>query len=169
MVKLPHTTQQKHAFLIKNTRKSQNLQNQIPKKKVFLELLHQKLGNSSTRSLMEKDTSTFWKNIHFRIDTETFCTSCQISTLNKKTGSNTPLNPKTPFKWVFMDIIPAISSKILTKDTTFANYLLIIDAYPKLLTLFGMENVTNKDVMDKLDMFQERFEKVDEFVWWYLE
>ena len=68
-----------------------------------------------------------------------------------------------------MDIIPAISSKILTKDTTFANYLLIIDAYPKLLTLFGMENVTNKDVMDKLDMFQERFEKVDEFVWWYLE
>ena len=31
-----------------------------------------------------------------------------------------------------MDIIPATSSKILTKDTTFVNYLLIVDAYYKI-------------------------------------
>ena len=32
-----------------------------------------------------------------------------------------------------------------------------------------MENITTEEVMDKLDMFQEIFGKVDEFGWWYME
>ena len=32
-----------------------------------------------------------------------------------------------------------------------------------------MENITTEEVMDKLDMFQARFGKVDEFGWWYME
>ena len=32
-----------------------------------------------------------------------------------------------------------------------------------------MEIITTKEVMDKLYMFQARFEKIDEFGWWYLE
>ena len=32
-----------------------------------------------------------------------------------------------------------------------------------------MEKITTEEVMDKLDMFQSRFGKVDEFGWWYLE
>ena len=39
------------------------------------------------------------------------------------------MNTKTPFNWLFMDIIPAISSKSLTKDTTFCNPLLIMAYY----------------------------------------
>ena len=31
-----------------------------------------------------------------------------------------------------------------------------------------MKNITTKEVMDKLDMFQARFGKVDEFGWWYM-
>ena len=31
-----------------------------------------------------------------------------------------------------MDIIPSKSSKSLTKETTFANYVLIVDAYYKI-------------------------------------
>ena len=68
-----------------------------------------------------------------------------------------------------MDIIPAISSKISTKDTTFINYLLIVDAYSKIPKLYGMENINTEEVMDKLDMFQEIFGKVDEFGWWDME
>ena len=65
-----------------------------------------------------------------------------------------------------MDIIPAISSKGLTNDTTLANYLLIVDAYSKIPKLYGMESITTEEVMDKLDMFQARFGKLDEFGWW---
>ena len=32
-----------------------------------------------------------------------------------------------------------------------------------------MKNITTAEVMDKLDMFQSRFGKIDQFGWWYLE
>ena len=32
-----------------------------------------------------------------------------------------------------------------------------------------MENITTEEIMDKLNMFQSRFGKVDEFGWWYME
>ena len=79
-------------------------------------LLHHKLGHRSRRLLLHGDTANFWKGIEVRVDPDPFWTSCQISTINKKPISKTPLNPKTPFKWVFMDTIPAISSTSLTKQ-----------------------------------------------------
>ena len=70
---------------------------------------------------------------------------------------------------VFMDIIPSTAPKSLTNDTTFSNYLLIVDAYSKIPKIYGMENITTAEVMDKLDMFQSRLGKIDQFGWWYLE
>ena len=32
-----------------------------------------------------------------------------------------------------------------------------------------MDNITTEKVMDKLDMFQSRFMKIDQFGWWDLE
>ena len=89
--------------------------------------------------------------------------------MNKKARSKIPLKPKAPFKWVFMDIVPSTSPKSLTSDTTFSNYLLIVDAYSMILKLYGMEKTTTEEVMDKLDMFQSRFDKIDQFGWWDLE
>ena len=89
--------------------------------------------------------------------------------MNKKARSKLPLKSKAPFKWVFMDIIPSTAPNSLTNDTTFSNYLFIVDAYSKIPKLYGMENITTAEVMDKLDMFQSRFEKIDQFGWWYLE
>ena len=89
--------------------------------------------------------------------------------MNKKARSNIPLNPKAPFKWGFMDIIPSTAPKNLTSDTTFSNYLLIVDAYSKIPKLYGIEKITTEEVMDKLDMFQSRFRTMDQFGWWDLE
>ena len=83
--------------------------------------------------------------------------------MNKKARSKITLKPKAPFKWVFMDIIPSIVPKSLTSDKTFSNYLLIVDAYSKISKLYGMEKITTEEVMDKLDMFQSRFGKIDQF------
>ena len=68
-----------------------------------------------------------------------------------------------------MDIIPSTAPKSLTSDTTFSNYLLIVDAYYNIPKLYGMENITTEEVMDQLDMFQSRFGKIDQFGWWDLE
>ena len=71
--------------------------------------------------------------------------------------------------WVFMDIVPTTAPKSLTSDTTFSNYLLIVDAYSKIPKIYGTEKITTEEVMDKLDMFQFRFGKMDQFGWWDLE
>ena len=89
--------------------------------------------------------------------------------MKKKARSKIPLNPRAPFKWIFMDIIPSTAPKSLTSDTTFSNYLFIFDAYSKISKLYGMENITTEEVMDKLDMFQSRFGEIDQFGWWDLE
>ena len=164
-MKLPYRAQRKLAFFVKMKEKSKS-QKQIPKRKVSFELLNQRLGYISTRSLLDGYTEKFWKDIDIRVYLDPFRTSCQISTIHQKYRLKTPMKPKTPFKWLFMEIIPAIHSKSLTKDSTFDNYLLIVDNYSKFPKLYGMENITTEEVIDKLDLFQARFGKVDEFGWW---
>ena len=83
--------------------------------------------------------------------------------MNKKARSKIPLKPKAPFKWVFMDIVPSTAPKSLTSDTTFSKYLLIVDSYSKIPKLYGVYKITTEEVMEKLDMFQSRFGKIDEF------
>ena len=119
--------------------------------------------------MLAGDTANVWEDVELRIDPDRFCTSYQISSLNKKARSEIPLKPKATFKWVFMDIIPSTAPKSLTSDTTFSYYLLIVDAYSKIPKLYGMEKITTEEVMEKLDMFQYRFGKIDQFGWWDLE
>ena len=88
--------------------------------------------------MLAGDTENVWEDVELRIDPDPFCTSCQISSMNKKARSEIPLKTKAPFKWVFMDIIPSTAPKSLTSDTTFSNYLLIVDAYSKIPKLYGM-------------------------------
>ena len=68
-----------------------------------------------------------------------------------------------------MDIISETPPKSLTIETTFYNYLLIVDAYSKTQKLYGAERITNEEVMDRLDMFQYRYGRIDDFGWWDLE
>ena len=39
----------------------------------------------------------------------------------------------------------------------------------KIPRIYGTERITTEGVMNKLDMFQPRFGKIDEFGWWDLE
>ena len=58
-VKLPHSAQRKQTFLGKIMEKSKK--NKLPsRKKIALELLHQRLGHISTRSYLAGDTANVW-------------------------------------------------------------------------------------------------------------
>ena len=57
----------------------------------------------------------------------------------------------------------------MTSDTTFSKYLLFVGAYSKIPKFYGMDKITTEEVMDKLDMFQYRFRKIEKFGWWDLE
>ena len=54
--------------------------NKLPtRKKIDLELLHQILGPRYTRSLLAEDTANIWEDVDLIIDSDNFCTTCQIS------------------------------------------------------------------------------------------
>ena len=75
--------------------------NKFPeRKKISLELLHQRLGHRSTKSLLAGDTANVREDIELRIDPDPFCTSCQIYSMNTKARSKIPFKSKAPFKWV---------------------------------------------------------------------
>ena len=65
-----------------------------------------------------------------------------------------------------MNIIPETATKRLTSETIISKYLLIFDAFSKVPTFYGMERITTEEVMDKLDMFQYIFGKIDYLGWW---
>ena len=111
------------------------------RKKIALELLHRRLGRRPTISLLYGDTANVWEDIELRIYPDSFFTSCRISSMNRKARSKNPLEPKAPFKCVFMEIIPSTEPKCLRSDTTFYSYLLIFDAYSKIPILYGMEKL----------------------------
>ena len=73
VVTLPHTAWRKHAFLGKIKEMSKT--NKLPsRKKIGLELLHQRLSHRYTRLLLDGDTDNFWEHIELRIDPYPFCT-----------------------------------------------------------------------------------------------
>ena len=85
--------------MVKSMESSKKNPKRNPKrKKITLELMHQILGHRSTRSLMAGDTANVWEDAKLKIDPDLFCTSCKISSMNKKARSKLPLNPKAPFK-----------------------------------------------------------------------
>ena len=87
----------KHSF----TGESMKSSKKNPKrKKIALELMHQILGQRSTRSLISGDTANVWEDAELRIYPDPFCTSCKISSMNKNAKSKIPLKPRAPFKWV---------------------------------------------------------------------
>ena len=96
-VTLPHSAHQKHAFL-GEIKKMSRIKKLATRKKIALKLLHQRLGHRYTRQLTDGDTDNFWEDIELRIDTDPFCKSCQIYSMNKKARSNNPLKPKELFK-----------------------------------------------------------------------
>ena len=138
-------------------------------KKIALEFLHQRLDHRSTRSLLAGDTATAWEDIELRIYPDPFCISCHIYSKNIKDRYKNPLNPKAPFNWVLIDIIPSTAPIFLTSDTTFYNYLLIFDAYSKNPKLYGKKKISTEGVVDKLDIFPYRFGKMDKFGSWDIE
>ena len=85
--------------------------------------------------------------------------------MNKKARSKKNPEAKSTLRVGFNGYNSINSNNFLTSDTTYSIYLLIVDAYSKILKNYGMEKITTEEVMDNLDIFKSRFGKIDEFAW----
>ena len=71
--------------------------------KIALELLHQRLGQKSTRSLLAGDNANVWEDVELRMDPDPFCTSCQKSSMKKRLGlklHSIQRHPSSGFLWI---------------------------------------------------------------------
>ena len=110
-VTLAHSAVRKHTFMVKSMESlKKNAKKNLKRRKISLKLIHHRLGHRSTRSLMAGDTANVWEDAELQIYADPFRTSCKISSINKKARSKVPLIPKSPFKWVFMDVIRLFST-----------------------------------------------------------
>ena len=108
-------------------------QKQISKKKASLESWNHGLWHRPTRPILSGYNANIWQDVEIKVDPDPFYTSYQISMINKKARSKIPSKSKKPSKWLFMDITPGTTSKTLTKDTTYSNYIFIVNAYFRIL------------------------------------
>ena len=82
-VTLPHSAVRKHDFIGKSMESSKK---NPKRRKIALELMHQRLGHIFTRSLIAGDTANVWEDTELKTDPDPFCTSCKISSINKRLG-----------------------------------------------------------------------------------
>ena len=90
---------------------------------------------------MAGDNSNVCKDIELRIYPKPFCTSCNISSINKRLGLKSII-PNGTFQVDFMDIIPSTAPKYFTGETTFSKHILIVNSYSKISKLYGMDKIT---------------------------
>ena len=81
------------------TIKNMSKKNKFPaRKKSALELLYQRLGHRSTRSLLAGDTENVWEYVELRIDPDPFCTSYQITSMKKRLGLKFHSSQRHPYE-----------------------------------------------------------------------
>ena len=136
-----------------------------PRRKVDLGLLHLILGNSSNRSLMEVDTADVGKILNLRYIQTPFAHHVRYLQLIKRKGQKIQWNQRHLSNGFYVHYSRNIPKRF-DRWSYFYNHLLIVYSYSKIANIYVMERITDKKVMDKLDMFLARFRKIDKFGWW---
>ena len=117
---------------------------------------------------MDGYTKNLFKDIELKIYPDPFFTSCQIYSMKKRLGLKS-IKSKSTLQVGFNGHNTINSTKNLTSNTTCSNCFLIFGAYSKIPKLYGTDKISTDKVMDKLDVSQSRFGKIDKFGWWDLE
>jgi hypothetical protein len=125
------------------------------KKRTSLELLHQRLGHRKCRALLDASEHGVWADTLVHMGPEEECVSCDISTAR---ASNRNKEAHTgglyPGEYVFLDILHPLVPVGLTRDSTFAFSLILVDAYSRYACIYGMLDKSSSCVIDTLLRFQ---------------
>lgn len=114
-------------------------------KRLTLELLHACLGHRCCQTTLAAHEHKLWADSCIHMSPEPHCLSCDIATV-----SSAPRNKdhhtaaERPGKYVFLDILHPISSTGLTPVSTYAFYLIIVDAYSRHVRIYGIQKKTQK-------------------------
>ena len=107
-------------------------------KRLTLELLHARLGHRRCRTILAAHEHKLWADSRICMSPEPHCLSCGIATVR-----SAPLNKEhhtaaeRPGEYVFLDILHPVLATGLTPASTYAFYLIIVDAYSRYVLVYG--------------------------------
>jgi hypothetical protein len=109
------------------------------KKRLPLELLHQRLGHRKCRTLLAANKHQLWEDVAIRMTGETGCLTCGIATIRSRARNKEPYTGATqPGEYLFLDIQHPLVAAGITLSTSYAFYLLIVDAYSRYVQIYGL-------------------------------
>jgi hypothetical protein len=133
-------------------------------KYVNLSLLHDRLGHRAIRTLFAADEHNVWHDTKIRIEPETDCVSCQIAMIWTTNRNKLPHTPAShPGATLFMDILHCKSSPGLTSKTSHAYCLLLVDAYLRFSSIYGLPNKSSDSVVQAIKEYSATFCMADAY------
>jgi len=125
------------------------------RKFLSLETLHNRLGHRKFRTLLAASEHNLWADAGVLMTSEVGCLDCGNGTIRATARNKHPHTVATRAgEHLFLDIQYAVYPLGLTHAMTFPNYLLIVDAYSRYSTLYGLAHKSSADVITALKKFQ---------------
>jgi transposase InsO family protein len=122
-----------------------------PKTIVHLELLHNRLGHPSMKSLIAAQAAELYNDVSIEFEPTGHCIGCKIGAIRTANRGNHPVGPTaTPGSIWFLDIIDNPSRTGLTTASYFPYYLNAIDSASRYQILFGLRNKNTTIIIEKL-------------------
>jgi hypothetical protein len=125
------------------------------KLRTALALLHQCLVHRKCCALLAPSEHGVWADTVVHMGPEQECVSCEISTICA-TSRNKEAHTCGIYtgEYVFLDILHPVVIGGLTTSTTFAFYLIIVDAYSRYCCIHGIPDKSSSAVIDALTRYQ---------------
>ncbi len=124
------------------------------KRSTSLHLLHHCPAHQALHSLLKVDEYDVWNDLKIKMEPEHDCVRCKITTICSTDRKNHPHATSSYHgEMVFIDIVHLPSSEGLTSMTTFPFYLILVDAYSRYSSVYGLHDKTTTTVICTLEQY----------------
>jgi transposase InsO family protein len=125
------------------------------KKRLPLDLLHQRLGHRKSRTLLAATEHDLWQDTTIRMTGKAGCLTCGVATIRSRArNKEAHSGASRPGEYLFLDIQHPFVEAGLTVSTSYAFYLLIVDAYSRYAKLYGLPKKSTAAVISALQQYQ---------------
>jgi hypothetical protein len=125
------------------------------KKRLPLELLHQRLGHRKCRTLLAANEHHLWEDTTIHMTGEVGCLTCGIATIRSSARNKEPHSGATrASEYLFLDIQHPLVAAGLTMSTSHRFYLLVVDAFSRYVKIYGLPKKSTSAVVAALQQYQ---------------
>ncbi len=142
----------------------QNRDHSKGKKYFSLELMHRRLGHRKCRTLLAANEHHLWEDAMVCMSLEMGCLSYSIATIKASARNKDHHTAAShPGKYVFLDILHPITRTGLTTKTSYAFYLIIVDAYFPYCTFHSLPDKSTAEVIQAPSQYQADHKPANEY------